>query len=116
MKRIVAAFFNSIAGLRFGIMREPAIREEAILAIASIPAALLLTRDAWTLLALWASMLMLLCVELLNTGIEKLADRVTRENDDLVKIAKDCGSAAVLMAILVAAGVWGLVLFERLAE
>jgi diacylglycerol kinase (ATP) len=115
MKRLVAAFYNSIAGLRFGIRHEAAIRQEFILAVLSVPAALLLTLEPWKLLALWSSMLLLLCAELLNTGIEKIADRVTQDRDNLVKVAKDCGSAAVLMAIVIAAGVWGLALFERLS-
>jgi diacylglycerol kinase (ATP) len=75
MKRLVAAFFNSIAGLRFGIRHEAAIRQEFILALLSVPAALMLTLEPWKLLALWSSMLLLLCAELLNTGIEKIADR-----------------------------------------
>ena len=114
MKRIVGAFFNSLAGLRFGLTREAALREEMALLVISIPAAPFLTLDPWKLLALWGSLLLLLCVELLNTGLEKLADRVTLELDPLVKVAKDCGSAAVMMAILIAAGVWGLAFFERI--
>lgn len=114
MKRIVAAFFNSLAGLRFGLTREAALREEMALLAIALPAAPFLTLDPWKLLALWGSLLLLLCVELLNTGLEKLADRVTLEFDPLVKVAKDCGSAAVLMAILIAAGVWGVALFERI--
>ncbi len=113
MKRIVAAFFNSLAGIRFGFGREAALREELILLLLSLPAAPLLTHEPRMLLALWASVLLLLCIEFLNTGIEKVADRVTRDSDELVRIAKDCGSAAVLMAILIAAGVWGLALWER---
>ena len=115
MKRLVAAFFNSLAGLRFGMTSEAALREELVLIALSIPVAPLLTLDPWKLLALWGSLLLLLCVELLNTGIEKLADRVTLENDPLVKVAKDCGSAAVLMAILIAGATWTIALFERLS-
>jgi diacylglycerol kinase (ATP) len=116
MKRLVAAFFNSLAGLRYGLMREEAIRQELILALVSVPAALLLTHEPWKLLALWSSILLIVCAELLNTGIERIADRVTQDRDELVRIAKDCGSAAVLMAILIAAGTWGLVLFEFLSS
>lgn len=115
MKRLVAAFFNSLAGLRFGLSREAALREEMALVALSVPVAPLLTLDPWKLLALWGSLLLLLCVELLNTGIEKLADRVTLEFDPLVKVAKDCGSAAVLVAILIVGGVWSVALWERLA-
>lgn len=114
MKRIIAAFFNSMSGLKFGLMREPALRQELALLAISIPAAPLLTWHPWKLLALWGSLVMLLALEFLNTGIEKLADRVTLDDDDLVKIAKDCGSAGVLMAIAIAGMAWGLALLERI--
>ncbi|WP_029058489.1 diacylglycerol kinase [Stappia stellulata] len=113
MLRQVFAFRNSLAGLKFGVMREPALREEVFFIVLSVPLAPMLTRDPWTLVALWGSLLLLLSIELLNTGIEKLADRVTREDDDLIKAAKDCGSAAVLIAILLATMVWGVALWER---
>lgn len=112
MRRIISAFFNSLSGLRFGFLREPALRQEMIAIVLALPIAPMLTLNPWKLLALWGSLLLILCVELLNTATEKLADRVTRDHDELVKIAKDCGSAAVLMAILIAGGVWGIVAFE----
>lgn len=115
MKRIIAAFFNSLAGFKFGLRNEAALREEMALLVISLPVAPLLTLQPWKLIALWSSLLLLLSVEFLNAAVENLADRVTRENDDLVKIAKDCGSAAILVAIVIAAMVWGLALFERLA-
>jgi diacylglycerol kinase (ATP) len=59
-----------------------------------------------------AVILLLLAVEFLNTAIEKLADRVTLDQDPFVKIAKDCGSAAVLMMLLIAGGVWFLAIWE----
>lgn len=116
MKRIVAAFFNSLAGIRFGLMREAALREELVLFALSLLVAPLLTLEPWKLLALWGSLLMLLSVEFLNTGIEKLADRVTRQDDPLIGVAKDCGSAAVLFMILLAGGVWFLAVWERFAQ
>lgn len=114
MRRIIAAFFNSMSGLKFGLHHEAALREEMILLAISLPLAPMITLSPWKLAALWGSLLLLLAVELLNTGIEKVADRVTRDNDGLVKIAKDCGSAAVLAAILIAAMVWGIAVWERL--
>jgi diacylglycerol kinase (ATP) len=114
MLRQILAFRNSVAGLKFGILREAALREEMILIALSLPVAPMLTHDPWQLVALWGSLLFLLSIELVNTGIEKLADRVTREEDPLIKAAKDCGSAAVLMAILLAAMVWGVALWQRL--
>lgn len=114
MKRLIEAFFNSLRGLRFGLLWEPALRQEMAVLAVSLPVALLITTDPWKLVAMWGTLLILLSVEFLNTGIEKLADRVTRENDDLIRIAKDCGSAGVLMAMLVAGAVWALALYERL--
>jgi diacylglycerol kinase (ATP) len=115
MKRIIAAFFNSLAGLKFGLLKEPALRQEMALLALSLPVAPFLTLQPWKLFALWSSLLLLLAVEFLNTAVEKLADRVTRQNDELIKIAKDCGSAAVFFALIIAGMFWGLALFERLA-
>jgi diacylglycerol kinase (ATP) len=114
MKRIAAAFFNSFAAIRWGFRREAALREEMALLAASLVVAPLLTLNPWKLLALWGSLLLLLAVEFLNTGVEKLADRVTRSDDPLIGVVKDCGSAAVFMTMVLAAGVWGLALWERL--
>ena len=114
MLRQILALRNSLAGLRYGLLKEAALREEMILLSLSVPVAPMLTRDPWTLVALWGSLLFLLAVEFLNTAIETLADRVTREIDPLIKTAKDCGSAAVLMAILLATMVWGVALWEWL--
>jgi diacylglycerol kinase (ATP) len=115
MKRLVLAFFNSMAAIRFGMLHEPALRQEMLLVLASMPLALLLTSDPWKLAALLASVLLVLIVEFLNTGIEKLADRVTRQEDPLIRIAKDCGSAAVLISLAIAALVWSVAALEWLA-
>jgi diacylglycerol kinase (ATP) len=115
MKRIVAAFFHSLSAVAFGWRSETALREEMTVFVASLFVAPLLTLQPWKLAALWGSLLLLLAVEFLNTGIEKVADRVTRDRDHLVKVAKDCGSAAVLAALANAAMVWGIAVFERLA-
>ncbi|MCG6857539.1 MAG: diacylglycerol kinase [Salaquimonas sp.] len=113
MQRIIAAFFNSLAGVRFGLVREAALREEMALLVLGLIAGPFLTLDPWRLAALWGVLLVLLAVEFLNTGLEKLADKVTRDSDDLVRIAKDCGSAAVLMMLVLSGGVWALALWER---
>ncbi|MGI9402421.1 MAG: diacylglycerol kinase [Rhizobiaceae bacterium] len=114
MKRLIKAFFNSLAAIRFGFVKESALREELILLLISLPVAPLLTTNPWKLIALWGSLLFVLAVEFLNTGIEKLADRVTTDHDNLVKVAKDCGSAAVLMSLIIAAMIWGVVAAEWL--
>lgn len=112
MKRLIAAFFNSMAALRHGFANETAIRQELILILISIPVVPMLTLDPWRMLMLWASLLLILLIELLNTGIEALADKITLEIDPQIKIAKDCGSAAVLAATIIAAGVWGTTVWE----
>ena len=105
LSRVWHAFFYSIAGLRAG-WSEPAFRQEAILAVLILP-------GAWFLGQSWAETVLLigvvvavLVVELLNTGIESAIDRVGPEWHDQSKRAKDTASAAVLLSLLLCAGVW----------
>ena len=112
MKRLISAFYNSIAGLKHGFSNEAPIREEIILFLVSLPVAAFLARDAWHFMLLIFVVLLILIVELLNTGIESLADEITLEHSKNIKIAKDCGSAAVLGATIIAGGVWVLTLWE----
>ncbi len=114
MKRIINAFLFSSAAIRFGWKSEAALRQELALFIVAIPAALLISSNPWKILVMLGTLLLLLAVEFLNTGIEKLADRITGEPDPLIKIAKDCGSAAVLMVLVLSGSVWILALWERL--
>ena len=83
---------------------------------AAIPLALLIATSAWTRLALIGVVLATLIVELLNTAIEKLADRVTLEQDPLIGRVKDMGSAAVGLTLVIAGLVWLLVIWERVSE
>lgn len=108
--RLLRAFRNSRDGLSFACRSEAAVRLEIALLALSIPAALLVAPDWGRRLALVASVLFLLAIELLNTAIEKLCDHVTPELHDQIKIVKDVGSAAVLMAALAVAGVWAAVI------
>ncbi len=102
----------SLAGLRAG-WREAAFRQEAIAAIVLVPAAFWLART-WAEAALLAGcVLLLLIVELLNTAIETAVDRIGPEWHALSKRAKDLGSAAVLLALLLCVGIWGAALYQR---
>ena len=83
-----------------------------LLLLLSLPIVPFITDDPWRMLLLWASLLLILLTELLNTGIEQVANKVTREFAPEIKFAKDCGSAAVLVAAVIAAGVWGISLWE----
>jgi len=104
----------SLAGLRAG-WGETAFRQEAIAAIVLLPASLWLGKT-WIEIALLAgSVIILMVVELLNTAVETAIDRVGPEWHDLSKRAKDMGSAAVLLSLLMCAGIWVAALWSRFA-
>ena len=103
--RMWHAFGYSLAGLRSG-WGETAFRQEALAAIVLVPAAFWLGQT-WVETALLAgSVMLVMMVELLNTGIETAIDRIGPEWHDLSKRAKDMGSAAVLLSLLLCLGVW----------
>jgi diacylglycerol kinase (ATP) len=106
------ATINSWRGILAAARSDLAMRQElAVLAI-SIPLALFLTPDSGERLALVGSLLFIIIVELLNTAIEKLADRVTREQDPAIGRIKDMGSAAVGLSLLLAGAIWLWVLIK----
>ena len=110
--RVWHAAGYSLAGLREG-WSETAFRQEAVVSMLLIPAALWLGRG-WAEIALLAGTVMLvLIVELLNTGIEAVIDRIGPEWHGLSKRAKDTGSAAVLLSLLLCAGTWAMALIHR---
>lgn len=112
MSRLWHAAGYSLQGLRAG-WAEKAFRLEACLAIALLPLAPWLGRD-WVQAALLAgTVLLVLITELLNSGIEAAIDRIGPELHELSKRAKDMGSAAVLLSLLLCGGVWGSALYQR---
>ena len=112
LSRVWHAGLYSWAGLRAG-WRETAFRQEAILAIVLVPLSFWLGRS-WVEVALLAgAVLLVLIVELLNTGIEAVVDRIGPEWHALSKRAKDMGSAAVLLSLLLAGGIWLAALYTR---
>ena len=112
LNRIWHAGGYSVQGLR-AAWHETAFRQEAIAAAVLVPAAAWLGRN-WVETALLAgSVLIVLMVELLNTGIETAIDRIGPEWHDLSKRAKDMGSAAVLLSLLLCAGIWAGALLQR---
>lgn len=111
--RIVRATGYSVSGLVTAYRGESAFRQEFWLAVVMLPAAFWLGRT-WVEVALLAgSVLLVLIVELLNSGIETAIDRVSFEIHDLSKRAKDLASAAVLLALLACAGIWLGALWQR---
>ena len=112
LNRIWHAAGYSIEGLRAG-WNEKAFRQEAIAAMVLLPLSLWLGRS-WVEVALLAgSVVIVMIVELLNTGIETAIDRIGPEWHDLSKRAKDMGSAAVLLALLLCIGIWAAAVFQR---
>lgn len=111
--RVWHATGYSLEGLRAG-WGETAFRQEAMAAVVLLPLAFWLGRS-WVEIALLAgSVLIVMIVELLNTGIETAIDRIGPEWHDLSKRAKDMGSAAVLLSLLLAAGIWVAAIAQRL--
>lgn len=110
-KRVVNAFFYSVDGLKAALRHEDAFRQEVLLAMLLIPLALYLEPSAVARGMMIGSVLLVLIVELLNSAVEAAVDRISFDHHHLIKRAKDMGSAAVLVALLNVAVVWGLILF-----
>lgn len=113
MKRLWRATINSWHGLIAVTRSEAAFREELALLVVGIPLAFFLTDDTGERFALIGTLFFVLIVELLNTAIEKLADRVTRDPDPVIRRVKDMGSAAIFLSLLAAGAAWIWVAVER---
>ncbi|AYH45306.1 diacylglycerol kinase [Azoarcus sp. DN11] len=110
LARLVNALRYSIDGLRAAYHHEDAFRQECLLAAVLIPVAFFVPTAAFGKAMLIGSVLLVMIVELINSAIEATVDRVSLERHLLAKRAKDIGSAAVLLALINLAVVWGLVL------
>jgi diacylglycerol kinase (ATP) len=113
MDRLLRATVNTWNGLIAAARSEEAFRQELVALVLAIPLAFLVADLAWKRLALIGVVVFVLVVELLNTAIEKLADRVNLQIDPQIGRVKDMGSAAVGMALLIAGAAWLLALAER---
>lgn len=114
MDRLIRATINTWHGLLAAVRSEQAFRQELAAFVIAVPVAFIVADGAWKRLALIAVVLFILIIELLNTAIEKLADRVTQAHDPQIGMIKDMGSAAVGLALLLAAATWLVALAERL--
>ncbi len=113
LPRVLFAARYSAEGLAAAWRHESAFRQELVLALPMLPLALWLG-TGWVERSLLAgSVLLVLIVELLNSGIEAAIDRVSLDHHDLSKRAKDYGSAAVLLALLLCGGIWAAALWQR---
>ena len=116
MKRWWAAVANSWNGLVACARSEAAFREEIALLVIAVPAAMVLAADPWKRALLIAPIVLLLVVELLNTAIEKLCDRITREIDPDIGRIKDMGSAAIGVTLIATAAFWAWALVGWVAR
>lgn len=113
MKRILPAMGYAIAGLRAAWKHEHAFRQEMVMVIILSITALALPISAFQKMFLISLLVFVLIVELINSAIEAIVDRVSLERHPLSKNAKDMGSAAVMLSIFMCCAGWIVVLFNR---
>jgi diacylglycerol kinase (ATP) len=99
--------------MAFAFRSEQAIREEVFALVVSVPVAWFVAATTMRAVELVCSVAFVLVVELLNTAVEKLADRLTLDHDRQIGLVKDMGSAAVGVALLMAAAFWVVAILER---
>ena len=113
--RLLRACSHSLAALGHLSRNEAAFRQELAILLASFPAGWSLAAGPWEFLLLVGAVLLVLLVETLNTAIEATCNAVSREASADIKLAKDCGSLAVLIAILIAVAIWTVALLQKIA-
>ncbi len=110
--RIAKAAGYSLAGLRAAVRHEAAFRQELVVGVPLVVLALFVAPGRWQALAMIASVVLVWIVELLNSALEALADRISTEHDPLLGRAKDLGSAAVMLSLALAAATWTVALWR----
>jgi diacylglycerol kinase (ATP) len=113
--RLLRATRYSIHGLGSAYRHESAFRQELWISVVLIPVALILGRNLLERALLLGTLLVVLIVELLNSGIEATVDRVSYEEHPLAKRAKDYGSAAVMLSLVLCVLLWLAVAWQRVA-
>jgi len=116
LRRLFNALFYSLSGLRLAFDHESAFRQEIALAAVLVPVACLVSVTAAERVLLIGSVVLLLIVELLNYSVEAAIDRIGLDTHRLSKRAKDLGSAAVFLALLLVLATWLLILWPMLAR
>jgi diacylglycerol kinase (ATP) len=114
LTRAIHAAKNSWNGLIFAYQEESAFRQELVLLVLLTPVALLLPVSVLEKALMISALMMVLAIELLNSSVEAAIDRISFEHHDLSKRAKDFGSAAVMLALLIAFIIWAAVMFQLL--
>ncbi len=111
LRRILRAAGYSLAGLRAALVHEAAFRQELAVGLPLMVLAPFIAPGRWAALAMVASILLVLIVELLNSAVESVADAVSADHHPLLGRAKDMGSAAVMLSILLAGVTWAVALW-----
>ena len=115
MERLIKAWQNSARAFWRLLQTETAFQQELMLLAVAVPLAWFLSTTWRGYALLVGAILILIMVEVLNTGIEAACDAVSREFHIDIQLAKDCGSLAVLISVVLAAIVWALAIFESIA-
>lgn len=111
LTRLFKAFGNSMKGFVGVYHHEAAFRQELLLAVVLVPLGLYLGQTGLERAVMVGSVLLVLLVEILNSSIEAVVDRIGLERHELSGLAKDLGSAAVFLSLVMVAVTWGLILF-----
>ncbi|MCG6201583.1 diacylglycerol kinase [Psychromonas antarctica] len=111
LKRIILATGYSMQGLRSAFKYEAAFRQELLLAVIFIPLACYLDVSQIERILMISSLCLVLIIEIINSAIEAVVDRIGSEHHELAGRAKDMGSAAVLIALILSAYIWIEILF-----
>lgn len=104
--RLAFATRNSLRGIKFTFTKEQAFRHEVYLLAIALPVGIFIAPSFTWYVAMIGVMLLVMAVELLNTGLEKLCDHVMADHHPQIGIVKDCGSAGVMFSLLLAGLVW----------
>jgi diacylglycerol kinase (ATP) len=113
LRRILGAFYNSFDGFKAAWQNEYAFRQEILVFTVATVVALSLPVSSFQKLVLVGVLVLVLIVEIINSALEAVVDRISLERHPLSKNAKDLGSAAVALSILLAAMTWAVVLYTR---
>lgn len=114
LTRLINALGYSKDGLSAAWKNEAAFREEVLLAAVTLPLAFYLGQTGIERALLAGSILFILIVEILNSAVEAVVDKASPEKHELAKRAKDMGSAAVLLALLLCGGIWVAAIAQRI--
>jgi diacylglycerol kinase (ATP) len=111
--RLAFATRNSLRGIAFTFRKEQAFRHEVYLLLAALPAGIVIAPSFAWYVAMIGALLLIMAIELLNTGLEKLCDHVMADHHPQIGIVKDCGSAGVMFSLLLAGLIWLAALVVR---